>query len=88
MDIRTTVHNVAIQSVKNRMDDYGVSVFQVSAHAGARPLCYPYQGKFYSWDNTTGEIITGGNKVVRYEALNRTTYGQPAGLFGKHYMPN
>lgn len=84
MDIRTTVHNVAIQSVQNRMQDYNTQVFQVSAHAGARPLCYPYQGKLYSWDNTAGEIILGDGSVVRYEGLDRTTYGQPAGLFGRH----
>ena len=82
MDIRTTVHNVAIQSVKNRMADYNTSVFQVSAHAGARPLCYPYQGKFYSWDNTEGDIETGTGSTVHYKPLNSTTYGQPAGLFG------
>lgn len=84
MVIRTTVHNVAIQSAKNRMQDYGTNVFQVSAHAGARPLCYPYQAKFYSWDNSEGEIILGDGSVVRYEGLNRTTYGQAAGLFGRH----
>lgn len=82
MDIRTTVHNVAIQSVKNRMQDYNTQVFQVSAHAGARPLCYPYQGKFYSWDNTSGEIPTGNGDLIQYEPLNSTTYGQAAGLFG------
>ena len=82
MDIRTTVHNVAIQSVKNRMADYNTQVFQVSAHAGARPLCYPYQGKFYSWDNTEGDIETGNGSMVHYKPLNSTTYGQAAGLFG------
>ena len=82
MDIRTTVHNVAIQSIKNRMEDYNTQVFQVSAHAGARPLCYPYQGKFYSWDNTAGDMQTGDGQTIRYEPLNSTTYGQPAGLFG------
>lgn len=82
MDIRTTVHNVAIQSVKNRMADYNTQVFQVSAHAGARPLCYPYQGKFYSWDNTEGDIETGNGSTVHYKPLNSTTYGQAAGLFG------
>jgi len=82
MVIRTTVHNVAIQSAKNRMQDYGTNVFQVSAHAGARPLCYPYQAKFYSWDNSSGEMITGHGEVIRYEPLNSTSYGQPAGLFG------
>lgn len=82
MDIRTTVHNVAIQATKARMQDYNTQVFQVSSHAGARPLCYPYQGKFYSWDNTSGEIELGDGSVVRYEPLNATSYGQAAGLFG------
>ena len=82
MDIRTTVHNVAIQSVKNRMEDYNTQVFQVSAHAGARPLCYPYQGKLYSWDNSAGEIELGNGRMMKYEPLNSTSYGQPAGLFG------
>lgn len=82
MDIRTTVHNVTIQSVKNRMADYNTSVFQVSAHAGARPLCYPYQGKLYSWDNTEGDIETGNGELWHYKPLNSTSYGQPAGLFG------
>jgi exonuclease VII small subunit len=82
MDIRTTVHNTAIQSVKNFMTDYNTQVFQVSSHAAARPGCYPYQGKFYSWDNSAGEIELGNGSTVRYEPLNVTTYGQPAGLFG------
>ena len=82
MDIRTTVHNTAIQSVKNFMTDYNTQVFQVSSHAAARPGCYPYQGKFYSWDNSAGEIELGNGNMVRYEPLNVTTYGEPAGLFG------
>jgi hypothetical protein len=82
MDIRTTVHNTAIQATRARMNDFGTSVFQVSSHAGARPLCYPYQGKFYSWDNTAGTIELGDGSVVSYDPLNSTSYGQPAGLFG------
>lgn len=82
MDIRTTVHNTAIQAVKDRMADWNTQVFQVSSHAGARPLCYPYQGKFYSWDNTAGEVELGDGSMVHYEPLNKTSYGQPAGLFG------
>lgn len=82
MDIRTTVHNVSIQATRARMEDYGTNVFQVSSHAGARPGCYPYQGKFYSWDNTAGEIPLGNGGTARYEPINSTTYGQPAGLFG------
>ena len=82
MDIRTTVHNVAIQSTKAFMGDYNTYVFQVSSHAAARPLCYPYQGKYYSWDNSAGEVQLGDGRTAQYEPLNVTTYGQPAGLFG------
>jgi hypothetical protein len=82
MDIRTTVHNTAVQATRARMQDYGTQVFQVSSHAGARPLCYPYQGKFYSWDNSAGEIELGNGKTVKYEPLSSTSYGKPAGLFG------
>ena len=82
MDIRTTVHNVAIQSVKNRMEDYNTTVFQVSAHAGARPLCYPYQGKLLSWDNTEGDITLGNGETWHYKPVNSSSYGEPAGLFG------
>lgn len=81
MVTRTTVHNTALQATKARMADYGTSVFQVSSHAGARPLCYPYQGKFYSWDNTEGDIELGNGAVVHYEPINRTSIDQPAGLF-------
>lgn len=82
MNIRTTVHNAAIQSTRVFMEDYGANVFQVSSHAGARPLCYPYQGKFYSWDNSSGTVELGNGSVVSYEPLNSTSYGQAAGLFG------
>lgn len=82
MDIRTTVHNTYIQSIKTRQEDYGSKVFQVSAHAGARPLCYPYQGKFYSWDDSAGYITLGDGKRYKYESIRSTSYGKPAGLFG------
>ena len=82
MVTRTTVHNTAIQATQAFMQDYNTEVFQVSSHAGARPLCYPYQGKFYSWNNTAGEIELGNGQRVSYEPLNATSYGEPAGLFG------
>lgn len=82
MDIRTTVHNTYIQSIKARQSDYGSDVFQVSAHAGARPLCYPYQGKLYSWSQGGGYITLGDGRRYRFESINTTSYGKPAGLFG------
>lgn len=82
MDIRTTVHNTYIESVKARQQDYGSDVFQVSAHAGARPKCFPYQGKLFSWSQTGGYIVLGDGKRYRFENINTTSYGEPAGLFG------
>lgn len=82
MDIRTTVHNTYIQSVRTRQEDYGSDVFQVSSHAGARPLCYPYQGKLYSWGSSGGYITLGDGKRYRFGSISETSYGEPAGLFG------
>lgn len=82
MDIRTTVHNTAIEAVQLRMQDYGVKIFRVSRHSGARPLCYPYQGRYFSWDNSSGEFTDGEGKRHRYSPLSSTSYGKPAGLFG------
>ena len=86
MDIRTTVHNTAIESVRLRQEDYGVKIFRVSSHSGARPLCYPYQGKYYSWDGSSGTFTDGLGKRHRYKGINSTSYGEPAGLFGINCM--
>lgn len=82
MDIRTTVHNAAVQSIRTRQEDYGSDIFQVSTHAGARPLCYPWQGKFLSWGNQGGTFADGNGRKRSYISINETSYGQPAGLFG------
>ena len=83
MDIRTTVHNTAISACVEGMMERGLSIFQVSSHAAARPLCYPYQGKFLSWQNgDSGDVELGNGKVVHYDSIFNTTWGQPAGLFG------
>ena len=82
MCIRTASHNAAIDSIRARQQDYDSNIFQVSTHAGARPLCYPYQGKFYSWSGEGGEFTDGAGHRHKYEPLSETSYGQPAGLFG------
>lgn len=82
IDIRTTVHNAAIQSVRNRQQDYGSEIFQVSTHPGARPLCYPYQGKFFTWGSEGGTFTDGDGNQHSYKPISSTSYGQPAGLFG------
>lgn len=81
MDIRTTVHNTAIEAVKLRQEDYGVEIFRVSRHSGARPLCYPYQGRYFSWNNTSGTFTDGEGSGTGIP-LSSTSYGKPAGLFG------
>lgn len=82
MDMRTTMHNTAIEAIKLRQEDYGVSIFRVSTHSGARPLCYPYQGRYFSWNNDSGTFTDGNGKRHRYYPISSTSYGEKAGLFG------
>lgn len=82
MVIRTTSHNTAIDSVRAKQQDYNSDIFQVSQHPGARPLCYPYQGKFYSWSGTSGTFTDGNGATHKYSGIQSTSYGKPAGLFG------
>ena len=83
MVIRTTSHNAAIKAVQNRQMEYGGGdIFQVSSHPGARPLCYPYQGKFFSWSSGPGEFTDGSGRTQHYDNINDSSYGEPAGLFG------
>jgi hypothetical protein len=82
MVIRTTAHNAAIQSVKTRQQEFGGGdIFQVSTHPAARPLCYPYQGKFFSW-STSGTFKDGAGHEHTYNYIDDSSYGEPAGLFG------
>lgn len=90
MDIRTTMANTARAAVFERQEDYGSDLYQVSWHDGARPLCYPWQGKVISRSDWSGEVEDGdGNKVHVY-AQSETSYGEAAGLFGINcgHFPN
>ena len=88
MDVRTTMFNTARAAVWERAGQYGADLYQVSSHNGARPLCYPWQGKIISRSDWTGEVEDiDGNKIHVY-AQSETSYGEAAGLFGvncKHY---
>ena len=88
MDIRTTMFNTARAAVWERAGQYGADFYQVSSHNGARPLCYPWQGKVISKSGWSGEVEDiDGNRVHVY-AESETSYGQAAGLFGvncRHY---
>lgn len=82
MDVRTTVHNTAIQAQKTRSADYGVVTFQVSTKAAARELCAPYQGWICSWDDSGGTVQDLHGKTYEVHPISSTSYGEPAGLFG------
>lgn len=82
MVVRTTAHNAAISAIKTRQMEFGGGdIFQVSTHPGARPLCYPYQGKFFSWSGE-GIFTDGAGKEHEYQNITESSYGEPAGLFG------
>jgi hypothetical protein len=71
--VNTTMHNTVHKAQDERFVQYGVTLVEVSSHAGARPLCAPYQGRIYSINGST----------PKYPNLyTATSYGQPAGLFG------
>lgn len=83
MVVRTASHNAAIKAVKTRQEEFGAGdIFQVSSHPGARPLCYPYQGKFFSWSAGPGEFKDGAGHTQHYDNISQSSYGEPAGLFG------
>lgn len=88
MDIRTTMFNTAREAIWERNQEYGNDLYQVSSHNGARPLCYPWQGKVISRTDRVRDVEDlDGNKVHVY-AQSETSYGEAAGLFGvncKHY---
>jgi len=71
-EVTTGVMNVTRELSFLRAEEWGSDLIQVSAHAAARPLCFPYQGQIYS--------LSG--KHERFEPLASTSYGEIAGLFG------
>lgn len=82
MDIRTTMANTARAAVLERNAEYGNDLYQVSHHDGARPLCYPWQGKVISDQNRSRDVQDDEGNTVHVYAQSETSYGEPAGLFG------
>lgn len=83
MVVRTTAHNAAVESIKERQQEFGGGdVFQISSHTGARPLCAPYQGGLYTWGRGSGTVYDGDGKAYEYESIYSTSYGEAAGIFG------
>ena len=83
MDIRTTVHNTYVQAQRERASEYGVDTFQITSHAGARPLCAPYQGWICSWKDGGYTVLDGYGSSHEVHSIYDTSYGEPAGIFGK-----
>ena len=92
MDIRTTMFNTAREAVNERAHEYGCDMYQVSSHNGARPLCYPWQGKVISrsgWRGTVEDL--DGNKITVHSEDEIESFRYGGGLFGvncKHYPMN
>lgn len=82
MDVRTTMANTARAAVWERQEQYGNDLYQVSWHNGARPLCYPWQGKIISRDNVSRDVVDDEGNTVHVYAQSETSYGEAAGLFG------
>ena len=83
MDMRTTMTNTAREAVFERASEVGVDLYQVSTHDGARPLCYPWQGKVISRAGITGETTDGdGNTVTVHSEDEIPSFRSGGGLFG------
>lgn len=82
MDVRTTAAQTSRRAVYDRMADYASDLYQVSYHDGARPLCYPWQGKVISRDDWSRDVTDGDGNTVHVYAQSETSYGEAAGLFG------
>jgi hypothetical protein len=70
--IRTNQRRVSEAVMFQTGDELGTDLVEISSHVGSRPLCAPYQGKIYS----------RSGKSEKYDALDSTSYGEPAGLGG------
>mgnify|MGYP002859486560 CR=1 FL=1 len=65
---RNTVKNSANAAQFATIEELGRDVVLVSSHIGARPLCYPYQGKFYSLSGKSGTIRDTRGKDNKFDS--------------------
>lgn len=82
MDIRTTVTNTAHQAQFDRMEQYGLTLIEVSSHSGARPKCAKDQGKIFDKGNKSGTVKDLHGKRVRFYPWSSSSYGEPDGILG------
>lgn len=92
MDVRTTMFNTAREAINERAQEYGCDLYQVSSHNGARPLCYPWQGKVISRSGWRGVVEDlDGNKITVHSEDEIESFRLGGGLFGvncRHYPMN
>jgi hypothetical protein len=79
MDIRTTMANTARAAVWETNQNFGNDLYLVSYHNGARPLCYPWQNKVISANDTEGVTYDLDGNEITVIAQSDTSYGEPAG---------
>ena len=72
MIVRTSVLQNTAELNFQRAQEYGSDLILISSHAGARPRCFPFQGRVYS--------MSGQHQ--KYPPFSSTSYGEPAGIFG------
>lgn len=83
MDIRSTMANTARTAVFERNEEYGNDLYQVSWHNGARPLCYPWQGKVISRTGNARVVEDDeGNEVQVHTEDEIESFNYGGGLFG------
>ena len=72
MIVRTSVLQNTVELNFQRAQEYGSDLILISSHAGARPRCFPFQGRVYSMSG----------QHPKYPPFSSTSYGEPAGIFG------
>ncbi|MBO6092532.1 MAG: hypothetical protein J6P40_02740 [Oscillospiraceae bacterium] len=83
MDVRTTMANTARAAVWEEAEQYEVVLYQVSWHDGARPLCYPWQGKVISRNGWSGTVTDDkGNEIQVHSEDEIESFKYGGGLFG------
>lgn len=82
MCMRNTAKNVAEEVQTARCRDHGVTLIQISSHAGARPKCAKDQGKVYDLNNKSGTTTDANGREIRYYPWNSSSYGEPDGILG------
>ena len=64
------------------MDDYGLTLVEVSSHSGARPKCAKDQGKIFNRSGGGGYTTDLHGRKIRYYAWSESSYGEPDGILG------